>query len=227
MEARELLSIAPLLATQTRVTTPNVLQAAALSEFPGGRPIPGLTLSPTNSISPLIGSNPTPRELARERFRAVFSGPLSVSGGRFADQGKTLYFRGLGSSNTFLHGDYQMAIIFPTDPNAPLFGEAYLEDKNANAGGQLGLVLQGLTPQTFDKAGRPTRMTFTSDPNIYAGPFFADTAKGTVDIRYSKGSATATFNGLVYTIGLTNPITNSDLYSRGGRITPRSGRAVT
>ena len=44
-------------------------------------------------------------------------------------------------------------------------------------------------------------------------------------ITYSKGSAKVVFNGLVYTTGITNPIANSDLYSRGGRITPKAGRA--
>ena len=66
-------------------------------------------------------------------------------------------------------------------------------------------------------------MTFNADPNINAGIFFSDTASGTLQIHYSKGSATAIFNGLVYTTGLTNPLANSDLYSRGGRITPRGG----
>jgi hypothetical protein len=175
----------------------------------------------------LIGTNPTPRELARERFRAVFSGPVDVGPGRFGDQAKTLYFRGLGSSNLFLHGDYQMAIVFPTDTTKPIFGEAVLEDKNTNSSGIIGAQLKGVTPQTFDRLGRPTKFTFTQDPNIYSGIFFVDTSVGTVNIKYSKGSATVVFDGLVYTTGLTSPLTNSDLYSRGGRITPRSGRAVT
>jgi hypothetical protein len=225
VETRELLSVAPLIVAGRPSPSPAAVMAAALSEFPGGPPLQGISLNPANSISPLIGTGPTPRELARERFHAYFSGPMYVSGGRFADQGKTLYFRGLGGSNMFLHGDYQMAVIFPTDPTKPLFGEAYLEDKNNNSSGQLGLQLKGSTPQTFDKQGRPTSFTFTSDPNIYSGIYFAFTAAGTVQIRYSKGSATAIFNGLVYTTGITSPIANSDLYSRGGRTTPRSGRA--
>jgi hypothetical protein len=172
------------------------------------------------SISPLIGIDPTPAELARERFHAVFSGPVIAGPGRFADQSKTLYFQGLGGSNTFLHGDFQMAIVYPSDPTQPLIGEAYLEDKNNNSGGQIGFQLQGVTPQTVDRLGRPTQLTFSNDPNIYSGIFFANTASGTVSIHYSKGSATVVFNGLVYTIGVTSPLKNSNLYSRGGRITP-------
>src|SRR5262249_36792758 len=214
LEMRELPSGAPLIAAGRTSPGPGAVLAAALSEFPGGPPLRGAALNPATAITPLIGTGPTPRELARERFHAYFSGPMYVSGGRFADQAKTLYFRGLGGSNQFLHGDYQMAIIFPADPTKPLFGEAYLEDKNNNSSGQLGLQLKGSTPQTFDKQGRPTSLTFTADPNIYSGIYFAFTGAGTVQIRYSKGSATAIFNGLVYTAGLTSPIANSDLYSR-------------
>jgi hypothetical protein len=227
MERRDLLSVVPIIAQASRptVSASALIQAAALSEFPTPPPIPGLTLDAANSNSPLIGTGPTPRELARERFRAVFSGPVSVGPGRFSDQAKTLYFRGLGNSNTFLHGDFQMAIVFPKDPNAPLFGEAVMQDKNTNSGAIIAFPLKGVTPQTYDRLGRPTKLTFVQDPNIYSGTFFINTASGTVNIHYSKGSAQVSFNGLVYTLGLTNPLTNSDLYSRGGRITPRSGRA--
>jgi hypothetical protein len=224
LEMRELPSVAPLLGTERPSPSPGAVVAEALAQAPGVA-LPGSSaLNPATSSSPLIGTNPTPRELARERFEAYFSGPVYVSGGRFADQAKTLYFRGLGGSNTFLHGDYQMAIIFPVDPTQPLFGEAFLEDKNNNSGAQIGFQLQGTSPQTYDKAGRPTSFTFTGDPSINAGIFFSNTASGTVQIHYSKGSATAIFHGLVYTTGLTSPLANSDLYSRGGRITPRSGR---
>ena len=172
-------------------------------------PILPAALNPATSSSPLIGTDPTPRELARERFHGYFSGPVSVGGGRFGDQAKTLYFQGLGGSSMFLHGDYQMAIVFPADPTQPLFGEAYLQDKSTNSGGQVGFVLQGTAPQTYDKLGRPTSMTFSADPNINSGIFFSDTASGTLQIHYSKGSATAIFNGLVYTTGLTSPLANS------------------
>jgi hypothetical protein len=219
MEPRDLLSVAPLLASAPRVAQPDLLAEATLNAASPA------SLNPEGAISPLIGTGPTRRELARERFQGVFQGPVYVSGGRFQDQKKTIYFRGLGGSNMFLHGDYQMAIIIPADPAAPLFGEAYLQDKNTNSSGELGLRLQGLTPQAYDRQGRPTELTFTNDTNVYSGIYFADTASGTVKITYSKGSATAVFRGLVFTSGIFSPIANSDLYSRGGRLTPRSGRA--
>jgi hypothetical protein len=229
MERRDLLSVIPIVeqAQRPTINASGLLQAAAISEFPVKPLPPGVSLNPATSQSPLIGTNPTRRELARERFTAVFAGPVYVGPGRFGDQAKTLYFRGLGSSNTFLHGDFQMAIVFPTNPTAPLFGEAVMQDKNTNSSGIVAARLNGITPQTFDRLGRPTKFTFTQDPNIYSGIFFVDTSAGTVNITYSKGSARVVFNGLVYTTGLTSPLTNSDLYSRGGRITPRSGRATT
>jgi hypothetical protein len=223
MERRDLLSVIPIIeqAQKPTLTASDVIQAAAIS----GASTTSQGLNPTGSQSPLIGTDPTPRELAREKFTAVFSGPVYVGPGRFANQSKTLYFRGLGTSNAFLHGDFQMAIVFPTDPTAPLTGEAIMQDKNTNSQGILALPMTGLTPQTYDKQGRPTDFTFSTDPNIYSGIFFVNTSAGTVHITYSKGSAKVTFKGLVYTTGLTNPLTNSDLYSRGGRITPISGRA--
>jgi hypothetical protein len=228
MEMRELLSVTPLIVQSARSFSPAQLQAAALSQSAAGSGVPGQTmLNPATSMTPLIGTGPSRRELARERFHAVFSGPVYVSSGRFSDQAKTLYFRGLGTSSAFLHGDFQMAIVFPADTTKPLFGEAVLQDKNNNSSGIIGLQLHGLTPQTFDRQGRPTSFTFNQDPNIYSGIFFVETSSGTLNIHYSKGSATAVFNGLVYTTGLTNPLTNSDLYARGGRITPRGGRATT
>jgi hypothetical protein len=219
METRELLSVVPLLAEGSISPSPAALAARALAAS-GSQTS---TLNPATSSSPLLGTDPTAHELACERFHAYFSGPVSVGPGRFGDQAKTLYFQGLGGSSMFLHGDYQMALVFPADPVQPLFGEAYLQDKNTNSGGEIALILGGTTPQTYDKLGRPTSMTFTDDPAISSGIFFSNAASGTLQIHYSKGSATAIFNGLVYTTGLTSPLANSALYSRGGRLTPRGG----
>ena len=114
-----------------------------------------LSLNPATSSSPLIGTDPTAHELARERFHGYFSGPVSVGGGRFGDQAKILYFQGLGGSSMFLHGDYQMAIVFPADPTQPLFGEAYLQDKSTNSGGEVGLdTARNHTPD-LRQAGSP------------------------------------------------------------------------
>lgn len=193
----------------------------------GGTTIPkgnGLT---GNTVSPLLGSGtPTPHELLRDQFRASFSGPVYTSPGRFSDQGLTYFYRGLGGSSFFLHGDFTMAIITPTAPGGKFIGEAVLNDKNANTGAVLGLTLVGNTTDV-DSRGRPIHMTFTSDPSIYGGTFFASASQGTVDIKYGpNNTARAVFNGLVYTTGLTNPLTNLDLYARHGRPLKQHGPAA-
>jgi hypothetical protein len=174
-----------------------------------------------NPVSPLLGQgSPTPAELSRERFHAVFRGPYTIGPGRFSDQAQTVFFRGIGGSNAFLHGNFTMAVVTPTDATAPLFGEAVLNDKNINSSGIIGLPL---TATAVDSAGRPTQLTFTQDPNIYSGAFFVNSSIGTVTVRYQPrsphgGIATVVFQGRVYTTGLTFPLRNSDLISRGGRL---------
>jgi hypothetical protein len=183
----------------------------------------GLGLS-NNPASPLLGNGqPTPRELARETFHAYFSGRYYTSPGRFSDQGTTYFFRGLGGSTDYLHGDFDMGIVTPLDPNAPFQGEAMLEDKNTNSQAIQGFILSG-SRTDVDGRGRPTHLTFTADPNIYSGAFFVEAAQGSVDITYGpRNSIAVRFSGLVYTSGLTSPLVNQDLYSRGGR--PLTNRA--
>jgi hypothetical protein len=175
----------------------------------------GLT---NNSNTPLLGSGtPTPQELARETFRAGFSGRDYVGPGRFSDQGTTYFYRGIGGSNMFLHGDFDMAVITPTDPTKPFLGLAVLNDKSTNSSGVLAFDLTG-DRNSVDSQGRPTHLTATGDPNIYAGAFYVQAADVSVDIRYgANNAATVTFHGLVYTTGLTNPLVNQDLYARQGR----------
>ncbi len=166
--------------------------------------------------SPILGSGtPTAAELAREKFVAKFSGPSTIKPGRFSDQKQIIYLKGLGGStpNFFLRGDYSLAIVIPTDPTQPTTGFAFLDDKNNNSGGVVGLDLVA-DPTSFDAKGRPTRLTFTADPNVYGGIFFVDSAAGTVNITYGKNSATTVFNGRIYTSGLTSPFQNVDLYAK-------------
>jgi hypothetical protein len=183
--------------------------------------------------SPIIGNGtPTAAELAREKFVATFSGPLTVIPGRFSDQKQIIFMRGVGGStpNFFLHGDYSLAIVIPTGfnrnlpagtggtPNTPGYvppvtGFAFLDDKNNNSGAVVGLDLVA-DSTSFDAKGRPTRLTFTADQNVYGGIFFVDSAVGTVHITYGKNSATAKFNGRIYTSGLTSAFENVDLYAK-------------
>lgn len=174
-------------------------------------------------ISPLLGNGtPTKAELRRERFVARFGGPMVTLAPRFSDQSKILYLRGLGTApRFFLHGDYALAIVFPagfdaknpTASTAPT-GFAFLDDKNNNSGATVGLDLSA-DPTSYDKLGRPTRLFFTSDPNIYSGIFYVSQSSGTVTLKYGPGNnATAKFDGRLYTTGLTSPFQNIDIYAK-------------
>ena len=105
--------------------------------------------------------NPLPRELARERFHAAFSGSFYAAPPLYTGESKILSFRGLGTSSQFVHGDYQMAIILPKNPADPTTGGAYSQDKNVNSTGAIAFDLMA-DPQSFDRQGRPTRLTFTT-----------------------------------------------------------------
>ena len=171
-----------------------------------------------NKSSPLLGNGPlSPSEAAREAFRAGFNGRVYTGPGRFSDQSTTSFYRGIGGSSFFLHGDFDMAIVTPTDPAKPFLGEAIMNDKSTNSGGLVGLVLSG-SRSAVDSQGRPTHLTFNVDANIYSGIFFVDAGNGTVDITYGANNTThVSFNGRIYTNGLSSPLVNSDLYARQGR----------
>jgi hypothetical protein len=174
-----------------------------------------------NPNTPLLGNGfPTPQELARETFRATFTGRVYTGPGRFTDQGTTYFFRGLGGSTFFLHGDFDMAVVTPTDPSTNFLGLAVLNDKSTNSSGIAGFDLTA-SRTAVDSQGRPTQLTFGADPNIYSGIFYVEAAQGTVTITYgAKNAVKVTFQGLVYTTGLTSPLVNQDLYARNGRPIP-------
>jgi hypothetical protein len=190
----------------------------------------------TPPASPLLGrGQPTPHEVARERFVAQFTGPFTTAPGRFSDQAQMVFIRGVGGSNFFLHGNMSFGVAVEKDPTNTSFGFLLMNDKNVNSGGTLGLDLT-VTPDGFDGFGRPTKMTFTQDANIYSGTFFVNTSSGTVTVKYqpstggprapgatSQGIAKVTIHGMVYTSGLTSPLRNTDLSARGPRTSPHSG----
>jgi hypothetical protein len=159
-------------------------------------------------------AQPTPHELRREQFRARFSGKFVSGAGRFTNQALQTYIQASGTSTSFLHGDLQMAVYTPTDPNAQTSGLAALIVKNVtNSGNLLVLDLVGDT-SSLDRAGRPTRFTWTVD-GASGGAFANATGSGTVEIRYfpggklpqratSAGSVGVIFKGLIQTTGVTN-----------------------
>src|SRR5262245_41976503 len=142
---------------------------------------------PRVSAAALAGAaSPTPHEQARRAFVAKFKGRFITGPGRLTDQASQTFISGGGTSNTFMHGDLQMAVYTPRDPAAGTTGIAALIVKNvSNSGNLLVLDLVGDT-QSLDRAGRPTRFTWTVDGSS-GGTFAGADGQGTVKIRYWPG----------------------------------------
>lgn len=150
---------------------------------------------------------PTPHEILRTRFSAAMSGPFRVGPGRYSTEAAQLFLKGGGTSNTFIHGDYQLRVILPTDPAQPPTGAMTIFDRNQAGGSQLGLLLTG-SPADLDAFGRPTRMAFTVDDTVSGGIFTGASGAGVVEIRYvgrgrNQGTAKVLVQGQVYTLGTT------------------------
>ena len=94
-----------------------------------------------------------------------------------------------------------------------MIGFAFLDDKNNNAGATLGFDLSA-DPTSFDNQGRPTRLFFTSDPNVYSGTFYVIQGSGVVTIKYGRNTASTTFTSRLDTTGLTSQFQNADLYAQ-------------
>ena len=152
---------------------------------------------------------------------------------------------GGGISTAFLHGDLQLAFAMPKDPTQPIVGQAVMTVKNvSNTGNQLILDLQA-DPTSLDRAGRPTRFTWTQNP-ASGGIFTNGSGSGTLQIQYTpggkrpprtfaSGTAGVLFQGLLYATNLTNTLRNQVIspsavsgrsWEGSGRGTPRSGRRV-
>ena len=168
---------------------------------------------PTPPVPPIIPGpgDPLPIELARTRFTASFSGPFLIGPPHYTGQSALLSYRGLGTSNQFLHGNYQMILILPKDPGGDITGAAFLEDKNLVGGNAVGLDIN-IDKSSLDSRGRPTQGSWVTDPNIYSGSFFFPQGSGTLRIVYPKnGRAAAFFTGRIYTNGITNVLGNAGL----------------
>jgi hypothetical protein len=169
--------------------------------------------APTGPVAPILPGpgDPLPVELARTRFHAAFSGPFLIGPPHYTGETAVYMFRGLGTSTSFLHGDYQLAIVIPKDPTATITGGAFLQDKNLTGGVEIGLDIN-FDRATLDRKGRPTQGTFVTDPNIYSGTNYFDQGTGTVRIRYAtNGTAAVFFDGHIYTNGITNILRNQSL----------------
>ncbi|MBX6313626.1 MAG: hypothetical protein IRY99_12020, partial [Isosphaeraceae bacterium] len=157
---------------------------------------------------------PTPHEVRRQTFRAVFVGPFLQGPGRFDNVASTLYIKGAGSSTYFNHGDAQLGAFIPKDRSVPATGQLTSFDRNINANSAFSFDLVG-DPQAVDRFGRPTRFTATVDVTTSSGIFVEAQGQGTVTIRYfpsgthrpgviSEGKAIIVIKGQFYTLGTAN-----------------------
>src|SRR4051795_11579421 len=106
------------------------------------------------------GSMGVPTGRVDQGFFAAFTGTYTVGRGRIPGQALRTYLNGAGTSNTFLHGQVQVAIAVPEDPAQSLAGTASLFDKNYAATGNI-LVLDLQSPSPPGPAGRPTELSWT------------------------------------------------------------------
>jgi hypothetical protein len=185
--------------------TPTPLPIATVLPVPSVAP-PGKSTPP---FTPSAGQ-PLPLEIAREKFGASFAGPFSVGPPLFTSEASRINIRGAGFSTQFRHGNVQMTVILPSTPGAPIFGGAFVQDKNLPGSFSIGLDLT-FDPNSLDSRGRPTLGTWSPDPNIYSGLGFVAQGSGTVFIRYVKNNAFVIFKGTLYTNGITDPLGNVDI----------------
>jgi hypothetical protein len=205
---------------------PSGIIASMVSRGQLNRPVLAFEQAPIvlPSEVPYQGSQPTLHELRREAFRGVFAGPFVQGAARFQDQTSQIVLRGTGGATMFLHGNFQMQVVTPSDPSKPLVGTVTLQDKNISTSGILIADLTGIRSDT-DAQGRPTHLTlsfvpFAGSGSFNAGSFSLATGQGTVDIHYlpsgrsgpgvfSQGKAILIFRGAIYVPGTADPLRNA------------------
>jgi hypothetical protein len=197
LEARELLSA-------VKVLPPSRRDALA------GRWIDTLQSSGSSGDAAM-----TPPGRVIQSFFAAFAGSYAVGPGRIQGQALRTYLNVAGTSNTFLHGQAQVAIAAPSDPTQGLSGTATLFDKNyAQTGNFLMLDIQG-DPQPRPD-GRPTRLTWVVSQSS-SGTFSGAEGQGTLLISYhpggrrpphalDSGKVGVQFRGQITLNGTTNPL---------------------
>jgi hypothetical protein len=230
VESRDLLSVIPILMSEaSKQSSPSTVIALASAGE--------LDQPPSNAsgqASSLVGQTPTPHEARRERFRAVYAGPITVGPGRFTDQAQQFFVRGTGFSTDFGHGDLQMLVIIPTDPNAQFTGTVVMQDQNTASSGLLAIDVQG-NRAGLGPDGMPRFLTWSVSPfagagSFTAGPFSLAYGQGTIVIKpgppqgrsghafHGQPTVTVTINGTLFTPGLFNPLQNAGLIVSHHRI---------
>lgn len=157
------------------------------------------------------------RGLAKFAFTGLFRGSFTTGPALFRDQSAQTFIRGGGTTSRTLHANTQIALYTPADPGGVTTGLVGIFDKNvANTGNQVFLSLTG-DPASVDRAGRPTRFTWTAGDG--AGGFGGATGEGTMEVSYapsrrvprgatSAGTASVIIRGVIVTDnGVSNLLT--------------------
>ncbi len=162
---------------------------------------------------------PTAHEFVRQSYVGKFLGTYTAGPGRFSGQSGQIYTSGSGTSTQALHGQYQMRISLPADPNASIGGVIAIFPTNVATTGST-LILELTADPASKVRGMPTHFTWSVSPSsggAYTNAGGYGTGAGTLDIRYltgghgagsvlSAGRAAVVIRGLIDVGGVFNDL---------------------
>jgi hypothetical protein len=146
-------------------------------------------------------------------FIATMYGAFGGGPGHLSGQSQTLIYRSAGTASQFLHGYLTMSFVKPTDPTAPIVGNANLIAKNVGQSGTE-LLLDLTADPTSLVDGLPTRFTWTVNSSS-SGFYIGASGSGTGQIVYVPGHGSfqhfsgagnfgVRFQGTIFTVPVTN-----------------------
>lgn len=195
LEPRQLLTFT--LVQKAPSFSPSVLSAIQAADM-------GRTVQAQAVVATATGT-PTPHELARQTYIGKFVGRYTTGPGRYTDQAGQIYTLGTGSSNQFLHGQYQMRVTIPKDPATPTTGVIALFPTNVATTGSTLILDLSADPASVVR-GLPTHYTWTVSPSsggLYTNAGGYGTGQGTLDIHFIPGGKTT---GLATAAGRTTVV---------------------
>ena len=210
-------------------------QSVAVPQNQGPQGV-NLALAPTGTL--------TPQEQRREQFVGVFKGPYVIGPGRTDTEWQVVQIRGSGGTNSILHGDIQLKIVVPRDPNTQISAISQIFDRNINSNSALAFdmtapqLADGKTAN-LDSGGRPNHLSQISiDVNASSGAYVQAYSQGIVDIKYfpskkqasgaiSQGTAILRIRAQIYTTGVSFILANSALNPGGPSQTGVASKPVS
>ena len=164
----------------------------------------------------MMNGSPTPHEMERESFVAIFYGPYIIGPPRFTGDASQTHATGGGVSNAFLNGNVQLGFQTPTSSSQGPTGTATFFPKNyVMTSSSFSVTIQGDPSQPHD--GRPTILTwmFSSGSSTFQNA----SGSGTLQLIYHPGNAASLhasgwgrgnvsmiFRGTLVLTGTNNPL---------------------